>query len=702
MELKKLMKHSLWISMFAVSSIGLWSCSEQVIDDSQTGEPDSSITDVSGFLGFQLKDSEAMNSRSTHKEYDDDYERFEWFNKGTADERAIKEDPESNRVLFFNSDYSYYGNGKLEKPSVATASSNVYVAQKPLNVVGLPAYALVVLNADPARMDELDADLFAAGTDAVKTVLNYINKVDTDNPESMAMYDGYFTMSSTMYKDVDNDDFLAGLTPLNQDGPIFYETVEEAILPENLTTFYVERLLAKFTLIIKDGNKRFSDDSAIIIDGLNKLKVRMEYAPADSQATKDIMSKWKINLVNWGMNGLEKNTFLIKTLVENPAEYPWKVTENFYIGWNSPTLKRSFWGLDENYFSGIYPDQYRQALDVEGVKAATTNNIYSSDYDKSEGLAKGEYTLVYKPYSAYTDRTENKYTLENTYDVSILDDQDLATLPWLRCGTHIILTAQFIIDDIDKDIDLTKVDETGFISGVSDKYFSNGLYWSEKALREQAVSTLMTNIYYNKKGDQIEDVLNGGYVEYINSDEHVLADDAPVADGDGHILTHEDLSVNSEKYFEFAPAFIKGGDGWVSLKLKDGVKLQARYVNKATNEITLKEITNAQLVSYIYRFTNLAKHYKEGRMYYAIPIRHNIESLSFEKDPVTSVATGDYGVVRNTWYRMTINSILKPGTPVDDPDQPIIPNPEPDEKSLGVEVEVIPWRTVEINVDQLH
>ena len=89
-------------------------------------------------------------------------------------------------------------------------------------------------------------------------------------------------------------------------------------------------------------------------------------------------------------------------------------------------------------------------------------------------------------------------------------------------------------------------------------------------------------------------------------------------------------------------------------------------------------------------------------MYYAIPIRHNLNSQSYEEDPVTEIRTGDYGVVRNTWYRMTLNSVLKPGTPVDDPDQPIIPNPEPDDKSLGVEVEIIPWRTVDIKVDQLR
>ncbi|MCH5327448.1 MAG: Mfa1 fimbrilin C-terminal domain-containing protein [Coprobacter sp.] len=700
------MKQKLWVSLFMAASLGLWSCTQELIDDPAAKNPDTGISGGAGYLGFELKDAQEK-TRSTHKEYDDDYERFEWFNKGTADERAIIDNPECNSVLFFNSDYTYFGGAKLEKSNTGSkTASNIYIARKPAGSVGMPAYALVILNADPDRLSLLDARLTAAGTDAVNTVLNYLNEVDTDNPESLAMCDGedgkkYFTMSSVAYRGEESDT-ISVLTPLDPAGPVFYETIEEAIRPENLTMFYVERLLAKFTLIIKEGNRRFADAGAIILTGPNKLKVRQEYAPAEG-SNKDVMSGWKINLVNWGLNGLEKDTYLVKTLVEKPGQFPWPVADNFYIGWNAPRLFRSYWGLDANYSGGSYPDQYRMALDSVNVKAATTNTIYSAGYDASEGLVKDDYTLIYKPYSAYTDRTDNKYSLENTFDASILSKQDLATQPWLRCGTHIILTAQFIIDEVDQDLDLTNIDKTGFIKGVSDKYFSNGLYWSEKALKEQAIATLMTNIYYNKKDDRIANVFKPGeFVDYINSDEHVLDDVVPIADGDGNPLTHEDLAENADKYFEFGPAFIKGGDGWVSLKKKDGVTLQARYKDSSTGKITLSPISDEQLVSYIYRFTNLAKHYKEGRMYYALPIKHNVESASFETSPVTAVATGDYGVVRNTWYRLTVTSIQHPGTPVDDPDQPIVPNPEPDDKSLGVEVEIIPWRTVEITVDQLY
>ena len=706
------MRHLLVLLLPAAVAMSLWACSQMPDHIPDAEEPDIPAP-AAGFIGIQLMDSEATQTRAddTHREYNDRYEYFEWFNKGTADERAIINSADNNRVLFFNSDFSFFGSYGLTKPTAVTSTSNIYVAQTPLEKDDV-AYALVVLNADKTRLDELETklDALADKTSAVELVLSHLFEVDTDDPESLAMAEDvdkkkYFTMTSTVYCDEDTNQVTV-LTPLS--GQIFFESEEEALRSENLTTFYVERVLAKFTLLIsnKDGDKRFNEyDAPIIVNGANKLKVRQEYAPADGLA-KDVMTDWKINVVNWGLNGLEKNTYLIKRLLEPSAgSYPWTINGNFYTGWNAPNLYRSYWGVDENYTEGFYPDQYRQALDVEGVEAATGNNIYSGDYAEADGLKRKEYTLIYKPYNAYQDLTENKYTLENTFDPVVLSEQDLSTKPWLRCGTHIIMTAQFIIDEIDKDIDLTG-NQPGFITGVKDKYFSNGMYWSEKALKEQAVATLMTNIYYNKKGDEIKNVIGSGSVDFINTDEHPLDDDAPISasidGGERKVLEHKDLATNADTYFEFAPAFIKGGDGWVTLKKKDNVTLYARYVNKESGTVDEQELSEEQIVSYIYRFTNLAKHYKDGCMYYALPVRHNLESISFRNDPVTDVRTGDYGVVRNTWYRLTITSIQVPGTPVDDPDQPIIPNPEPDDKSLGVEVEVIPWRTVEIEVDQLH
>lgn len=702
------MRRNFWISLFAVLLTGLYGCSQEELTKEAPGETGEQeiLSGETGYIAIQLSDAEAVTRASdTHKEYDDDYEHYEWFNEGSKGERAIINDSTANRVLFFNKDYSFYGSSKIQ---ATTAGENVYVGRKPAVKqpnTPLPALALVIVNGDPNMLNKLESELSSAGATALKKTLNYLK-----NPGDIGQYDQYFTMTSAIYMDNNDDRNVTGATVIPEKFK-FYDTIDEAIRPENLLRFYVERVLAKFTLRVKDAEGdeiTFGQQGKepIILPRSGKLKVRQVYAPSEDES-KDVMSDWSISLGTWGMNGLEKNTYLFKTLaVQDPGNYPWKIGTDFYSRWNEPRLFRSYWAIDENYDKGLYPDQYRQALDVEGITPATTNHIYSSGY--AEKLQPDNYTLIYRSYENFEKRKDDRYAVENTFDASVLDGKDYNTSPWLRSGTHFILTAQLLVNDLDKDaIDRMQIDEKGFIEGVSDKYFSNGLYWSEDALLQQAVATLMTNLYYNKEGDsyKISNVLGEGYVDYINENgKPPLDTDCPVEDGDGNLLTHDFLMGFDEKtgelnvynYFKFAPAFIKGGDGWVTLKKKDEVTLYARYIDGST-----RKITDEQLVSYIYRFTNLAKHYKEGRMYYALPVRHNLDSTNFETGRA-KVSTGDYGVVRNTWYRLTLTHILSPGTPVDDPEQPIVPYVEPDDKSLGVEVEIIPWREVDITVDQLH
>ncbi len=75
--------------------------------------------------------------------------------------------------------------------------------------------------------------------------------------------------------------------------------------------------------------------------------------------------------------------------------------------------------------------------------------------------------------------------------------------------------------------------------------------------------------------------------------------------------------------------------------------------------------------------------YKRGISYYGVPIRHFNDIQS----PVP-MGYGRWGVVRNNYYMMTINSISWPGSPT-------IPDPTgPDDKpipAISVQVSVVPW-----------
>lgn len=81
----------------------------------------------------------------------------------------------------------------------------------------------------------------------------------------------------------------------------------------------------------------------------------------------------------------------------------------------------------------------------------------------------------------------------------------------------------------------------------------------------------------------------------------------------------------------------------------------------------------------------------DGKAYYYIPIRH------------LGAATTDpayYGVVRNHWYKVKVNSLKGFGTPVYSETKTIIPTiPDDSNTYLAAQINVLQWRVVEQKVD---
>ena len=92
------------------------------------------------------------------------------------------------------------------------------------------------------------------------------------------------------------------------------------------------------------------------------------------------------------------------------------------------------------------------------------------------------------------------------------------------------------------------------------------------------------------------------------------------------------------------------------------------------------------------------EYFWKGNCYYNILIRHD--------DKITAtMAHGKYGVVRNNWYTLTINSVKQPGSPwLPDPTDPTDPtdpgeNDDPKDAYLAVTITVNPWTTWSQGVD---
>ena len=102
------------------------------------------------------------------------------------------------------------------------------------------------------------------------------------------------------------------------------------------------------------------------------------------------------------------------------------------------------------------------------------------------------------------------------------------------------------------------------------------------------------------------------------------------------------------------------------------------------------ELTNAEATINEELAKNPAQIATEGYVYYYTPIKHL---------GTTTGSTGEYGVVRNHIYDVTITDIKGYGTPIFDPDKDIdTTHPSNEEVYIAASINVLSWRVVSSNV----
>jgi hypothetical protein len=81
-------------------------------------------------------------------------------------------------------------------------------------------------------------------------------------------------------------------------------------------------------------------------------------------------------------------------------------------------------------------------------------------------------------------------------------------------------------------------------------------------------------------------------------------------------------------------------------------------------------------------------------MYYSIPIEHFSDPIWDKDHSTVAFKEGDFGVVRNHWYQVTVTDILKVGNGVFDVDEPIVPSYDPSTYYLAAELNILAWKIV--------
>jgi hypothetical protein len=188
------------------------------------------------------------------------------------------------------------------------------------------------------------------------------------------------------------------------------------------------------------------------------------------------------------------------------------------------------------------------------------------------------------------------------------------------------------------------------------------------------------------------------YVKYVYTLTKGLSELAQYTH-DGTALQESDLVVGNGDIL----------NGRVALKLSDAA---AAYNWASSNDATESSADIVAAINKVYQDfqkDNDANGYHKGSMYYSIPIEHlnnPVATTTTTGDASittttqkTSVVEAQYGVVRNHLYSLSINEIKNVGFGIEDPTEPIIPNPiETQDFYIGATINILAWKTVSQSV----
>lgn len=189
-----------------------------------------------------------------------------------------------------------------------------------------------------------------------------------------------FIMTNSVY--LDGSD-LACATKVGRNN--FAETEDAA--KTNPIKVYVERLAAKVRMTTASDIKIDDIDITLGSGSKNKLKLVVD---------------------GWSLNGTNKDAFLLKNIDKS-----WK-DETLFTNWNDPTRFRSYWGIDNNYNDGIYPNSF-------------------ADYDANKS------SLNYVSWNEIGTNTAAQYCLENTMTTNVAVNTNATT--------HMVITGHYVLMD---------------------------------------------------------------------------------------------------------------------------------------------------------------------------------------------------------------------------------------------------------------
>lgn len=307
---------------------------------------------------------------------------------GKPEEHAVN----TAHFFFFDKDQMFVteanvwngGNsGDFEDHNVEFQSNNVLVL-KNLTQKNLPKYLITVLNAP--------ADLLTYIRTTPRTmdeVRNFCTNLTWKNGESFVMSTSSFTGGAAQYPG------------LYDDACYYANVIKESFLKRepvdvssttDVVKIYVERLAAKYTISLPEGNPFKVDVTIAGNENNNNVE-------SGTPGTIGSTPVW-VKIENFGVTGTEPTSYLSKNID--------KVT-NPFDDWNIAQLHRSYWGKSVNYDEKNAKLDYATYPTVTGdIKGAVYSNETTAGYtvirNESNVLTPARVTNVVFKATIYADQ----------------------------------------------------------------------------------------------------------------------------------------------------------------------------------------------------------------------------------------------------------------------------------------------------------
>lgn len=466
------------------------------------------------------------------------------------------------------------------------------------------------------------------------------------------------------------------------DGSICQSEAQAASAPA--TQIYVERALSKVSLDV------YKDFNGTIVDA----------DPNDQ--TPNIYAGDKIEILAWGLDITNRSFYPVRKMAAATGEtyndfadwylYPnyGSNTNNRFVGntliSGDYSAVRTYWAIDPNYapyasFAASQADEYPYAGVLAGMFNLLDRNNELTEYAADAPL----------------------YCLENTFDVNNQNQNQT---------TRIVVKAKYTPKNFASNADFYS------IGG------NEGLYYLDQTAAEAGYKAWGETYPDAGVDNTVEKVIIGSTLNMLiaadvegvfNADNIVLA-----ATQTGLVAGANELNATTKPYtISYTTYYVEDADQNRTYKTKAEYDAYTAGADE-TKSTETTELTTAQYNSLAAAVGTINK-YQAGETYYTAYIRHfddtEVPALDAEitDDPDDQVNTpekdvydndyqgneeyylGRYGVLRNNWYQVTINSISGPGSS-DIPSR----EPVPDDNVnyyLSVDVNVLSWAIRQQGVD---